>query len=181
MGNECSACSNCQKTEKQTEFTTDNQSPLVGGDTGNANPTFDPQTKGYNARVNDNFDDPEHNNDPRSRVNNANNNFNSLLNNNFQNQSLRQSVPNKDNGLQSSRQNFAIASQFTDEPQNDDQIVGGGILDSEPKYFTKDEQRETLSQNIGNPNVRERRPPYQFKSGAYYEGEWLGIHSLFTL
>ena len=43
------------------------------------------------------------------------------------------------------------------------------------KYFTQEEARETLSKNLYNPNqVREQRPPYTFKTGAVYTGQWKG-------
>jgi len=42
------------------------------------------------------------------------------------------------------------------------------------RYFTQEESRETLGK-IYNPNAqRESRPPYKFKSGAIYKGEWKG-------
>lgn len=50
------------------------------------------------------------------------------------------------------------------------------MYDGEPKYFTKEELRETVSQNMANRKNRERRPPFNFKSGAVYDGEWLGMH-----
>jgi len=44
------------------------------------------------------------------------------------------------------------------------------------KYFTLDEARETIDPSrLYNPNqALEKRPPFTFKSGAVYEGEWLG-------
>ena len=44
------------------------------------------------------------------------------------------------------------------------------------KYFTYEESKETVSNTKKyNPNQkREKRPPYQFKTGAVYTGEWKG-------
>ena len=43
------------------------------------------------------------------------------------------------------------------------------------KYFTYEESKETVSKKIYNPEQkREKRPPYQFKTGAVYVGEWKG-------
>ena len=44
------------------------------------------------------------------------------------------------------------------------------------KYFTYEESTETLStKKQFDPNQkRERRPAYNFKSGAIYSGEWKG-------
>lgn len=42
------------------------------------------------------------------------------------------------------------------------------------KYFTHDESRETLSSKLTTTNLREDRPPYRFKSGAVYTGQWKG-------
>ena len=43
------------------------------------------------------------------------------------------------------------------------------------KYFTQEEARETVSQRIYKANQpRENRPPYKFKTGAIYQGQWKG-------
>ena len=44
------------------------------------------------------------------------------------------------------------------------------------KYFTYEESKETISSKKAfDPNQRrEKRPPYSFKSGAVYTGEWKG-------
>ena len=47
---------------------------------------------------------------------------------------------------------------------------------ADSRYFTQEESRETISgTRIYDPNAkRERRPLYSFKTGATYEGEWVG-------
>lgn len=47
---------------------------------------------------------------------------------------------------------------------------------ADSRYFTLDESRETVSKNRAyDPNaVREKRPTYTFKTGATYDGEWIG-------
>ena len=43
------------------------------------------------------------------------------------------------------------------------------------KYFTQEEARETISKRLYDPDQpREQRPPYQFKTGAIYTGQWKG-------
>ncbi|CDW71402.1 UNKNOWN [Stylonychia lemnae] len=43
------------------------------------------------------------------------------------------------------------------------------------KYFTYEESKETVSKKRYDPNQqRERRPPYTFKTGAVYTGQWKG-------
>lgn len=43
------------------------------------------------------------------------------------------------------------------------------------KYFTYEESKETVTKNKYDPNARrEKRPPYVFKTGAVYTGEWRG-------
>jgi hypothetical protein len=43
------------------------------------------------------------------------------------------------------------------------------------KYFTYEESKETVTKKRFDPNQkRERRPAYQFKTGAVYTGEWKG-------
>jgi hypothetical protein len=43
------------------------------------------------------------------------------------------------------------------------------------RYFTADEQRETLRNVAFDPkSIREKRPEFTFKSGATYTGEWKG-------
>lgn len=43
------------------------------------------------------------------------------------------------------------------------------------KYFTYEESKETVTKKVYNPDQqRERRPPYTFKTGAVYTGEWKG-------
>ena len=43
------------------------------------------------------------------------------------------------------------------------------------KYFTIEESKETVTKKKYDPNQkREKRPVYQFKTGAEYEGEWKG-------
>jgi len=43
------------------------------------------------------------------------------------------------------------------------------------KYFTYEESKETVTKNTYKPDQkREKRPPYQFKTGAIYIGEWKG-------
>lgn len=43
------------------------------------------------------------------------------------------------------------------------------------KYFTQIEAKETVTNRRYNRNEpREQRPPYTFKSGAIYTGEWKG-------
>jgi hypothetical protein len=42
---------------------------------------------------------------------------------------------------------------------------------ADSRYFTVDEQRETISNAIYNPNAkREQRTTYKFKTGATYDG-----------
>lgn len=50
------------------------------------------------------------------------------------------------------------------------------IIKADSRYFTIDESRETVSKNrIYDPNAkREKRNIYTFKTGATYEGEWIG-------
>lgn len=50
------------------------------------------------------------------------------------------------------------------------------IIQADSRYFTIDESRETVSKNrIYDPNAkREKRNIYTFKTGATYEGEWIG-------
>jgi len=47
---------------------------------------------------------------------------------------------------------------------------------ADSRYFTIDESRETISKTrTYDPNAkRERRPTYRFKTGAMYDGEWIG-------
>lgn len=47
---------------------------------------------------------------------------------------------------------------------------------ADSRYFTIDEQRETVSKDRQyNPNAkREKRITYTFKTGATYDGEWIG-------
>ena len=46
---------------------------------------------------------------------------------------------------------------------------------ADSRYFTIEEQRETVSKTPYNPNAqREKRPIYVFKSGATYIGQWVG-------
>ena len=46
---------------------------------------------------------------------------------------------------------------------------------ADSRYFTIEEQKETVRNVKFNPNARkERRPIYTFKSGATYIGEWVG-------
>jgi hypothetical protein len=49
-------------------------------------------------------------------------------------------------------------------------------MNADPKYFNIDERKETVSNNMKyDPNVkREKRPTYSFKTGATYNGEWIG-------
>lgn len=43
------------------------------------------------------------------------------------------------------------------------------------RYFTHDENRETITQNKYDPNLpRESRDKHTYKSGSTYEGEWRG-------
>jgi hypothetical protein len=46
---------------------------------------------------------------------------------------------------------------------------------ADSRYFTLDESRETVSKSIYDPNAkREKRGTYQFKTGATFDGEWIG-------
>ena len=47
---------------------------------------------------------------------------------------------------------------------------------ADSRYFTIDESRETVSKTRKyDPNaIRERRDLYTFRTGATYEGEWIG-------
>jgi len=47
---------------------------------------------------------------------------------------------------------------------------------ADSRYFTIEESRETVSKSrIYDPNAkREKRPIYTFKTGATYDGEWMG-------
>jgi len=47
---------------------------------------------------------------------------------------------------------------------------------ADSRYFTIDESRETVSKSRQyDPNARkEKRPTYTFKTGATYDGEWIG-------
>ena len=47
---------------------------------------------------------------------------------------------------------------------------------ADSRYFTIDESRETVSKNRPyDPNARrEKRETYEFKTGATYDGEWIG-------
>ena len=46
---------------------------------------------------------------------------------------------------------------------------------ADSRYFTLDESRETVSKNAYDPTAkREKRGTYQFKTGATYDGEWIG-------
>jgi len=42
------------------------------------------------------------------------------------------------------------------------------------KYFTAEESKETLLGKQSGIPEREDRPPYRFKSGAVYVGQWKG-------
>ena len=44
------------------------------------------------------------------------------------------------------------------------------------KYFTFAEYKEEVKFKGGNNSVRQKRPSYQFGTGAKYEGEWKGAH-----
>jgi MORN repeat len=50
------------------------------------------------------------------------------------------------------------------------------LSQSESKYFTIDELKETMGQSSAyNPTGnREERPTYTFKTGAKYTGQWVG-------
>lgn len=46
---------------------------------------------------------------------------------------------------------------------------------ADSRYFTLDESRETVSKNAYDPMAkREKRGTYSFKTGATYDGEWIG-------
>ena len=48
-------------------------------------------------------------------------------------------------------------------------------LQADSKYFTMDESRETVTNQRYNPKAkREERPMYTFKTGATYQGQWVG-------
>jgi hypothetical protein len=50
-----------------------------------------------------------------------------------------------------------------------------GTKRTDNRYFTAEEQRETLRNVAYDPNgVRETRSEFKFKSGATYTGEWIG-------
>ena len=46
---------------------------------------------------------------------------------------------------------------------------------ADSRYFTIEESKETMSKKPYNPNARrEKRPLFRYKTGATYEGEWVG-------
>lgn len=46
---------------------------------------------------------------------------------------------------------------------------------ADSRYFTIEESRETVSKRPYNPNAkRERRDIHKYKTGATYEGDWIG-------